>query len=174
MTFLEENIKNSTIIILCILFFLWFTIDCTIVRPTRLRLPPGPFRLPFIGSLFVFPLLFSDETREKLWTDLAKKYGKILHFQVGSLKIIWLNDLETIKDAFIGKGDLISDRRLAEGTNLFGLSPALGRYSVLGIGEANFGRAFKARKRLAQHSLKEFGFDGTELEDIVLKEAAHL
>jgi hypothetical protein len=39
---------------------------------------------------------------------LAKKYGKIFAFKIGPKEFVWLNDIETVKEAFVTKGELIS------------------------------------------------------------------
>ena len=140
-------------------------------RGKSAALPPGPLTLPFLGSIFVLPGIISDERRHQLRIDLAKKYGKILRFRIGNLTFIWLNDMNTIKEAFVAKGDLISDRTWSDGRSFFGAQDELAKFTGLGIGEANYNKAFKERKRLALHCLKEFGFGGVSIDEKVVEEA---
>ena len=52
----------------------------------------------------------------------------------------------------------------------FTLHGELDKYSGLGLGAANYGKAFKERKRLTLLAMKEFIFGGSTLEDTVLEE----
>ena len=160
--------NNSTLLLVFIallLTFLWFN-----RKPEKAPLPPGPFRFPFVGSLSILPRFLSNVKRHQLNIDLARDYGRIFSFAFGKTNLVWLNDLETIKEAFITKGDIISDRTSDEISSVLGVSGEFEKYSGQGIGEANFTRAFKERKKLALQSMKEFGFGGASLEGRVVEE----
>ena len=137
-------------------------------------LPPGPFRFPLVGSASILPKVLSNVERHQLRIDLPKEYGNILSFGLGKINIVWLNDLESIKEAFITKGDIISDRTSSKISSPLAVGGVFEKYSGLGIGEANHSKAFKERKKLALQSMKEFGFGGVPLEDKVIEETENL
>ena len=59
-------------------------------------LPPGPKGLPYLGSLISY---FSDPLG--FLTRIAKEYGEIVHFTIGSRRIYLLNNPEYIKDVLV-------------------------------------------------------------------------
>ncbi|XP_049347910.1 premnaspirodiene oxygenase-like [Solanum verrucosum] len=59
----------------------------------RKRLPPGPWKLPLIGSMF--HLLGGPPHR--VLRDLAKKYGSIIHLQLGEVSLVVVTSPEMAK-----------------------------------------------------------------------------
>ncbi|XP_025833780.1 cytochrome P450 306a1-like [Agrilus planipennis] len=60
-------------------------------------LPPGPWDLPLLGFL---PWLDPEHPYETL-TSLAKKYGTIYTFNLGTVRTIVLSDHKIVKQAFM-------------------------------------------------------------------------
>lgn len=131
---------------------------------------PGPFTIPIFGSIFVLPALLSPYRRHQIRCDLAIKYGKIYRFQIGKLKAIFLNDVGLLKEAFITKGEIISDRGGANRDDDIAVMFGAGK----GIGASNYDKDFKERKTLALHSMKDFGFGGKSLEETSMEETVFL
>ena len=163
MTFSSVIADHSTtsvlVLVASLLIFLWFRRN-----GSRIRLPPGPFRVPYVGSVTIIPDFMSNKKRHQLLIDLARRYGNIFSLAVGQLNVVFLNDMETIKEAFVTKSDVISDRTSEKAGSILGVSGEFEKYAGLGIAEANFTKAFKERKRLALQSMKEFGFGGVSME----------
>ncbi|XP_077528871.1 cytochrome P450 2A12-like [Haemaphysalis longicornis] len=63
-------------------------------------LPPGPKGLPVIGHLLHQQNVF-DYTRIM---ELAKQYGPVISFQIGSKQTIFLNNFKSIKEVMTRKG----------------------------------------------------------------------
>ena len=101
----------------------------------------------------IIPRATSLTKRHQLRVDLAKKYGKIVSFQIGSLNIVMLNDKSTIEEAFLTKADVLSDRT-AEDAKFTGFPGQMANYVGLGIAEANYNPAFLERKSLIRRSMK--------------------
>ena len=74
----------------------------------RKRLPPGPRAWPLIGNLN--SLSSNPQQPHKLLTNLARTYGPIITFKFGKETGIILSDFSLIKEAFITKADILSDR----------------------------------------------------------------
>ena len=155
-------------------FALSFMFILTSAKSRRQRHPdsampiPGPLRLPLFGSLFVLAKFINNKTRHQFRLDMAKEYGKIFAMYIANLTLVYLNDIDLIKEAFITKGDVISDRPPPSADN------PMDEGRDKGIASANYGKEFKARKALTLHSMKDFGFGGGSLEETAMEEAAFL
>ena len=69
-----------------------------------LNLPPGPARLPIIGSIPFLPGTFRIKGRglhtPKLFYYLAQKYGAVCHVWLGPVPTIVISDAKILKKAF--------------------------------------------------------------------------
>ncbi|KAK6802610.1 hypothetical protein RDI58_000391 [Solanum bulbocastanum] len=59
----------------------------------RKKLPPGPWKLPLLGSMF--HLLGGPPHR--VLRDLAKKYGSIIHLQLGEVSLVVVTSPDVAK-----------------------------------------------------------------------------
>eukprot|EP00057_Strongylocentrotus_purpuratus_P001241 XP_001197257.2 PREDICTED: cytochrome P450 2U1 [Strongylocentrotus purpuratus] len=72
----------------------------------RRRLPPGPTNYPIVGIL---PFLGRDDPGKSV-LELSKKYGPVFYGRLGNFDAIFLNDYESVREAFAKSGDAFSDR----------------------------------------------------------------
>ena len=92
------ELDNIQSILLCFVIFIglfWY-----FKKPKNI--PPGPFSLPFTGNAFTMMMstLYGEQLQEMM-TRLAKKYGRIFSFGMGSgSPLIILSDPALIKEAF--------------------------------------------------------------------------
>ena len=61
----------------------------------------------FLRSLETRPLFCGDflgEAKHRFRLELAEKYGKIFSVAVANVNLVFLNDFELVKEAFVTKG----------------------------------------------------------------------
>ena len=108
-TRLTSGMKQSTFV-LALASFLLALVSVNgrrlLRRRKRMRLPPGPRGWPIVGIL---PYLDADNPAQSVW-DMSKQYGTVFCGRLGSHMAVFLNDYDSIKEAFSRKDDAFNDR----------------------------------------------------------------
>ncbi|XP_040204347.1 cytochrome P450 2A3-like isoform X2 [Rana temporaria] len=145
---------------LCSLLLLYFIITVWRIQKTRLRLPPGPTPLPFIGNLLQVSFALY-----RVYPKLTKQYGPIFTVWLGPRPVVVLSGYAVIKEALINyshqfgaRGSLPVTRRLTEG---------------YGIVTTN-GERWQQVRRFAVTTLRNFGMGKRSMEERVQEESRHL
>ena len=147
-----------TSLIICVILFMaliWYKQT----RKLSLRLPPGPWPLPFVGNIFAI----NTSKIHLTFNDLLLKYGSLFRVSLLGEEIYVINDINMARKAFLGEeyADIFADK-----PNTF-----LGKYLLFGVDVA-LGRANKvtyALRKMLHKGLKVFG-DGVARFELQMSE----
>ncbi|XP_004611901.1 cytochrome P450 1A1 [Sorex araneus] len=134
-----------------------------------LKTPPGPWGWPLLGHA-----LMLRKNPHLVLSKLSQCYGDVMEIRIGSIPVVVLSGLDTIRQALVRQADDFKGR------------PDLYSFTFISNGESmtfnpDSGPVWAARRRLAQNALKSFAIasDPTSssscyLEEHVSKEAQYL
>ncbi|XP_071114114.1 cytochrome P450 2B4-like [Haliotis cracherodii] len=122
-------------------------------------LPPGPAPIPFLGTIS----LLGGGDKRRVFKEMRERYGDVFSFYIGSRLIVVINGFDALKEAFVKRGDVFSDR------------PHVFTVDKVGQGRGivnTSGKVWKEQRRFALAALKQFGFGKASFEDKVQEEVA--
>jgi len=131
--------------------------------------PPGPPKLPVIGTYDVSPLSFRNDNHRVIVADMVAKYGPTVGIFIGSQPFIYLHDPVITRKLF--NMEVFSGRINSPGFRLF-RSPN-GKASPYGILFTD-GELWQEQRRFSLKTLKDLGFGRTSSESIIQEEASLL
>ncbi|XP_078278389.1 cytochrome P450 2D6-like isoform X1 [Rhinoraja longicauda] len=126
--------------------------------------PPGPRALPFLGNLLQVDL----NNPHLSFAKLRKKYGDVMSLDFGWTNVVVLSGYKALKEALVKKSEDFADR------------PELPVYEKIfkrfgeGIVLAKYGPWWKAQRKFALLTLKNFGLGKKSLELRIVEEAGFL
>lgn len=126
--------------------------------------PPGPRALPFLGNLLQVDL----HNPHLSFVKLRKTYGDVMSLDFGWTNVVVLSGYKALKEALVKKSEDFADR------------PDLPIYEKIfkqigeGIPLAKYGDWWKAQRRFALLTLKNFGLGKKSLELRIVEEAGFL
>ncbi|XP_018430597.1 PREDICTED: cytochrome P450 2K1-like [Nanorana parkeri] len=123
--------------------------------------PPGPPCLPIIGNMHLINVNKPYLTFHKL----AEKYGSVYSVQIGLEKMVVLCGYETVKDALLNQAEKFSGR------------PHVPVFMDITKGHGivfSNGNNWKAMRRFALSTLRDFGMGKRTIEDKIIEECHSL
>ncbi|KAM3929488.1 cytochrome P450 2C23-like [Leptodactylus fuscus] len=124
----------------------------------RSTFPPGPTPLPLLGNLL--QINFKNIVEE--FIQLGSKYGPVSMIHLGPKKMVILNGYDVVREAFLEKGEVFSDR------------PSLAIPEMVFKGHGLIftnGERWKQMRRFTLSTLRNFGMGKRSLEERVQEEA---
>ncbi|NWW29757.1 CP2J2 protein, partial [Panurus biarmicus] len=156
--FLWDNISLQTFLIFLFVFLL---IADYIKNRNPKDFPPTPFRLPFLGHIYL--INFRDPVVGV--RKLRKRYGDIFGLHMGSTKAVMVSGFQLIKEVLINQGDKFLDRPdIPIDEEVF---------SKMGLISSN-GHLWKAQRRFTLSTLRNFGLGKRSLEERIQEESRYL
>ncbi|XP_054839592.1 cytochrome P450 2J2-like isoform X2 [Eublepharis macularius] len=128
---------------------------------SRRTYPPGPLRLPIIGSIWRLGFKPSKD----LLIELAKQYGNIYTVWVGPVPIIVLSGFEAVKEGLINHSEDFADRPLTP----YLTAIAKGRGMIL-----SNGHTWKQQRKCGIVAMRKLGLGNKGLEHQIQQEAQQL
>ncbi|WMV46911.1 hypothetical protein MTR67_040296 [Solanum verrucosum] len=81
----------------------------------QIKLPPGPWRLPFTGSLHH---LIGRGLRHRTLSNLAQRYGSVMYLQLGKIPVVIISSPTIAKELLTTHDLAFSDRPQSTSTNI--------------------------------------------------------
>ncbi|NXU58126.1 CP2J2 protein, partial [Turnix velox] len=156
--FLWEGITFQMLFIFLIVFL--FVADYMKSRKPK-NFPPRPFRIPFLGHIYLMNLTNPQKAMQKL----NDKFGDIFALDMGSLSFVSVSGLQKIKEVLVNQGENFLDRPDVP------LDAEV--FSKIGLISSN-GLLWKQHRRFALSTLRNFGLGKRSLEERIQEECRYL
>ncbi|NXO25127.1 CP2J2 protein, partial [Cisticola juncidis] len=152
--FLWDSISLQT----CLIFLFVFLLIMDYMKNRNPKnFPPSPFRLPFLGHLYLMDFKDPVVTVDKL----SKRYGDIFGLHMGSMRVVMVNGIRLGKEVLVNQGDKFLDRPdIPIDEEIF---------SKMGLITSN-GHLWKAQRRFTLTTLRNFGLGKRSVEERIQEE----
>ncbi|NXP17131.1 CP2J2 protein, partial [Scytalopus superciliaris] len=154
--FLWDSISCRTLLIFLLVFL--FVADYMKNRNPK-NFPPTPFRLPFVGHLYLMDFKDPRITVKKL----TENYGDIFGLSAGSMKLVVVNRMRLVKEVLVNQGENFLNRP----------EIPMDMFSKLGLISSS-GHLWKAQRRFTLTTLRNFGFGKRSVEERIQEECRFL
>ncbi|NXR78664.1 CP2J2 protein, partial [Pycnonotus jocosus] len=156
--FLWDGISLQTILIFLFVFLL---ITDYMRNRNPKNFPPTPFRLPFLGHIYLAD--FKDPAA--MVDKLSKRYGEIFGLHMGSTRVVMVNGMRLMKEVLVNQGDKFLDRPdIPIDEEIF---------TKIGLISSN-GHLWRAQRRFTLSTLRNFGLGKRSLEERIQEECRYL
>ncbi|XP_050391263.1 cytochrome P450 2B5 isoform X1 [Patella vulgata] len=150
------NPQTTTVLIfVCVLLLVRYASK----KPANI--PPGPPLIPFIGCPQIFISSMKKADTRQVYKLFREKYGDVFSFYLGSRLIVVINGFNCLKEAFVKKGDVFSDRPHMFTTDKVGQGRGIVNTS---------GDVWWEQRKFAVSALRQLGFGKTSFEAKIQEE----
>ncbi|EFJ11208.1 hypothetical protein SELMODRAFT_126417 [Selaginella moellendorffii] len=125
--------EGAWFLALALLILLWWSRNLR----ARLKLPPGPFPWPIVGSLFIV-----KEPLPIFFAELGRKYGPVVYFKLGMVPTVAINSAAAAREVLKSR-----DLEFASRPDLGNLRQISFDYNDLGV--APYGETWKLMRRVS-------------------------
>lgn len=125
------------------LLFLFMLLTFTKKSNPDKRLPPGPFKLPFIGSLWS---VVSSKPPQHVITKLARKHGPLMHLQLGEISALVISSSRLAREILSKKDLSFANRPQLVATKI-------AMYNNIDIGFSPYGTYYKQMRKICTMEL---------------------
>ncbi|NWV74958.1 CP2J2 protein, partial [Dasyornis broadbenti] len=156
--FLWDSISLQTFLIFLFVFLL---IADYMKNRSPKDFPPTPFRLPFLGHIYLMDFKDPSATVGRL----TKRYGDIFGLNMGSMKLVMVSGMRLVKEVLVNQGDKFMERPdipLEEEV-----------FSKIGLISSR-GHLWRAQRRFTLTTLRNFGLGKRSLEERIQEECRYL
>uniref|UniRef100_A0A8C3TZQ2 CP2J2 protein n=1 Tax=Catharus ustulatus TaxID=91951 RepID=A0A8C3TZQ2_CATUS len=157
--FLWDSISLQTFLIFLFVFLL--IADYMKNRNPR-NFPPTPFRLPFLGHIYLEHSLQIKTLSIYVLSQLNKRYGDIFGMQIASMKCVIVNGTRLVREVLVNQGDKFMERP--------DFPHEIDIFSKVGLISSN-GHLWKAQRRFTLSTLRNFGLGKRSLEERIQEES---
>ncbi|NWI85560.1 CP2J2 protein, partial [Pitta sordida] len=154
--FLWDSLSFPTLLIFLLVFLL--VADYMKNRNPK-NFPPTPFRLPFVGHMYLMDFKDPQVTVQKL----TKKYGDICGTSMGSMKFVMVNGMRLIKEVLVNQAENFLERP----------DIPTETFDKMGLISSS-GHLWKAQRRFTLTTLRNFGFGKRSVEERIQEECRFL
>uniref|UniRef100_A0A8C3U1K3 CP2J2 protein n=1 Tax=Catharus ustulatus TaxID=91951 RepID=A0A8C3U1K3_CATUS len=156
--FLWDSISLQTFLIFLFVFLL---IADYMKNRNPKNFPPTPFRLPFVGHIYLMDFKDPLTAIQKL----SKRYGDIFGMHMGSMKFVMVNGMRLVREVLVNQGDKFMERpEIPLDEQVF---------SKIGLISSS-GHLWKAQRRFTLSTLRNFGLGKRSLEERIQEECQFL
>ncbi|XP_046554014.1 cytochrome P450 1A5-like [Haliotis rubra] len=121
----------------------------------RYKLPPGPRGLLLLGNI----LAIQNKSLFRMLIQLEKKYGPVITLNLGPIRTVFLNNLEVVQEAYVGKSVDFAGRP----QTFSGLAFTEGGKD---IAFTDYGPTWQLHRKLALRALKHY-MKGERFQDTI-------
>ena len=155
-----------------------FLITSFILTNSPKSFPPGPTKLPFIGSIsFMFDICEITKTKTLIHAIFKNvdKYGKVFGFYMGSQPFVVIADYDILREVM--KNESMCDRQDMTPVNEYRPghwtlgNDNKGRQPGITFSQGNY---WKEQRRFFLRNLRDFGFGKSEMETTLAEEVEKL
>ncbi|XP_028795990.1 cytochrome P450 71D7-like [Neltuma alba] len=148
-------LSSILFLVFCLKLVRSFSRSCSVIQS---KLPPGPWRLPMIGSIHHL----GGCLPHRRLRELSEKHGPVMWLQLGEISTVVVSSAEAAKEVLKTKDRIFGQRAFAAGSDVL-----LDAGSPVNLAEKIFDTACRIVSRSAFHRRNKLDDDGQQQEAMI-------